>query len=465
MQKVILNSFRNGKKPGIDLVSLRSEKKYTLYSENFLKEELVVNIKARFVAVCIFLFYFIENGTLGLVPDKYYFVYRNIRISDLILYFIVAYSLFYIKEYYPLVKSKSFLIAKIFLGYMLFEFALSFIRYDFNPVEYFFRLKGIWSSFLVFPYLLLIRRNGFPFLIKIIFPVAVVSNFLYVITALTGIPFLPDVSIIRQPLPGGIEVYRVFGGTFFGEIFFLGFVHYWVTKKFKMWQMFFVILFIVPHILAMGRFAWFGFVFTIILMIVLNALNKKDYRIVFRHTLIIIFTFICLIIAFIKLIPESDYYVRALNARLFQGQDDIKHNEGTYGVKVITQNTALLNLWRKNDIYLGVGMHPLWVVGPDSKEETIYSSAFSDVSWPSVLAAYGLAGFAISLTLQIYYLLLSFKLLKNTRDLGLYTFLLTMLFAKLLFDMTVGFSYVLLSAGLWDFRGSEYIHTRACLCI
>ncbi len=145
----------------------RSDRNSMLYSENFFKEELVLNVKARILAVGIFLYYFIENGTMGLVPQKFYLVYRSIRISDLLLYGMVIYALFCWKEYKELFKSKAFLIAKIFLLYLLFEFVVSFIRYGFNPLEYFFRLKGIWTSFLVFPYMLLIKRNGFSFLIKL----------------------------------------------------------------------------------------------------------------------------------------------------------------------------------------------------------------------------------------------------------------------------------------------------------
>ena len=216
--------------PVIGSSAVKGDKGSMLYSENFYKEELVLNLRARVLAICIFLYYFIENGTMGLVPQKYYMVYRSVRLSDMLLYGMIVYSFFFWREYEDLFKSKSFLVIKILLAYYLFEFAVSAFRYGFSPIEYFMRLKGIWTSFLVFPYLLLLKRGGFGFLIKLIFPVAIVSNLLYVITALTGIPFLPDVSIIRQQLPGDIEVFRVFGGTFFGELFFLGIVYFWITK-------------------------------------------------------------------------------------------------------------------------------------------------------------------------------------------------------------------------------------------
>lgn len=220
MLRTSLNNFRGKRIPVIKNQEVISDRSNMLYSENFMKEELYLNLKARILAISIFLYYFIENGTMGLVPQKYYMVYRNMRLSDFLLYSMIVYSLFCWKEYRELFKSKSFLFVKIILLYYVFEFAVSSFRYGFNPIEYFFRLKGIWTSFLVFPFMLLVKRNGFNFLIKIIFPVAIISNLLYIITALTGIPFLPDVSIVKQRLPGDIEVFRVFGGTFFGELFF-----------------------------------------------------------------------------------------------------------------------------------------------------------------------------------------------------------------------------------------------------
>lgn len=458
MQKTFINSFRKG---GGLLGSFGNSERtsnthrpadlHVNYGDNFMREELITNMRTRILAIAIVLYYFIENGTLGLVPQKMYMVYRNVRISDLILYGLIIYSLINVKEYKDLFKSKSFLIAKIILGYLLFEFVVSAVRYDFNPVEYFFRLKGIWSSFLVLPYMLLIRRNGMGFLIKIILPIAIISNLLYVLSALTGIPFLPDVSIYKQRLPGDIEVFRVFGGTFFGELFYLGFVYFWITKRFRFWQLFPVLLFIVPHVLAFGRMAWVNFAFTIVLMIVFNSLKKKNFKILFRQGFIIVIMGIFLSVAFIKLIPESDYYVDALQARIFQGQDDYKYSEGTYGTRVITQNAALLSLWANSDWVFGIGMHPMWVVEPTSKEEQVYYGAFCDVVWPSVLAAYGLIGFILCGILQIYYIILCFKILKRSKQENIYTLLVMLLFAKLLFDMIFTYSFVLFSTGLWGF--------------
>ena len=404
------------------------------------------------------MYYFIEIGTLGLIPEKFYMVYRNVRISDLILYSLVIYSFIKINEYKDLFKSKSLLLPKIFLIYLLFEFAISAIRYNFNPIEYFFRLKGVWTSFLIFPFLLLIKRNGFSFLIKLVFPIAIISNILYILSALTGIPFLPDVSIMKQQLPGDIEVFRVFGGTFYGELFFLGFVYFWITKKFKLGQLFLGILFIIPHILSFGRRGWVELIFTILLMIALNSLNKRDFKVLFRQGLLIIMLAVTLSVTFILIIPESDYYIDAVKARIFQGQQDVKYDEGTYGTRVILQNSSLVSLWLQNDIILGIGMHPMWVVRPESKEEMIYYSAFCDVGWPAVLSAYGLLGFLIALAIQVYYTILSFKLLKRTKEISVYTLFLTFLLAKLLFDSVITFSYVFLSTGLWGFFLSMNIY-------
>jgi hypothetical protein len=462
VQRTLLNTFRFRKEGGVGgygTFRKHPEGKYPIrkyptentplsYNEKFLKDELVINLRARALAIAIFLYYFIENGTLGLVPQKLYFVYRNVRISDLILYGLVLYSFISIREYKDLFKSRSLLITKAILIYFLFEFAISALRYDFNVIEYFFRLKGLWSSFLIFPYLLLLKRNGVTFLIKIFFPVAVISNILYILSALTGIPFLPDVSIIKQRLPGDIEVFRVYGGTFYGDLFYLGFIYYWITNKFKFWQLILAVIFIIPHILAFGRLAWAGFIFTIFLMLVLNSLKKKQFKVIFKQAAVIVLLTVALLTAFIKFIPESDFYFDALQARLFQGEEDVKYSEGTYGTRVITQNDVLLNLWSKSDIFLGIGMHPMWVVRPESHEENLCYGAFCDVGWPGVLAAYGLIGFILALILQVYYAFLSFKIIKRSSD-GVYTFLITLMLAKLLFDSLVNFSFIFLSTGLW----------------
>jgi hypothetical protein len=365
------------------------------------------------------------------------------------MFALVVYSLFNIREFYPLFKSKALLITKILLFYAVFEFVISFVRYEFNILEYLFRLKGLWSSFLVFPFLLLYKRNGLGFLIKIIFPVAIISNVLYILTALTGIAFLPDVTIISQRLPGEIVIYRVYGGTFFGEMFFLGFVYMWITRRFRFWQLILVILFLLPHILAFGRAAWANLVYTILLFVVVNSLRKKEFKVLFRQVIIFIFVGIAFIVSFMLVIPESDYYLDALAIRLTQGQEDVKYNEGSYGTRVIFQNNALMRLWVNSDLLLGIGMHPMWVVKPESFEEQVYYNAFSDVTWPGTLAAYGIIGFAIAIIFQIYYIFTSWKLIKKAREPNVQTFLLTYLFAKLTFDTFLNFTYVFISVGLW----------------
>lgn len=430
-------------------LSLNIHKSLFSYSEKLINEGIVISLKTKLLAIAIFLYFFIENGTLGLFPPTWYSIYRNIRLSDFILYSLIIYSIICIKEYRDLYKSKSLLATKLVLFWLLFEFTISAIRYEFNVPEYFFRLKGIWASFLIFPYLLLLKRNGLPFLIKIILPVAIVSNILYILSAVTGIPFLPDVSIIKQQLPGGLEVYRVYGGTFYGDIIYLGFIYYWITKKFRFYQLLLTILLIIPHILAFGRLAWAYFAFTILVMIVMNSLRKREFKVFVRQAIVLGLLLVGLIFCFIKFIPESDYYVDALNARIFQGQEDVKYNEGTYGQRVVFQNNSLLKLWLNENMILGVGMHPMWVVRPESYEEQLYYNAFSDVYWAGVLAAYGIIGFAIAAFFQIYYIRTTFRVVKKYNKIDTLSFILVLFLAKLLFDSFVSFSFALVSVGLW----------------
>lgn len=91
----------------------------------------------------------------------------------------------------------------------------------------------------------------------------------------------------------------------------------------------------------------------------------------------------------------------------------------------------------------------MWVIGPESKEETVYYGAFCDVSWPGTLAAYGIIGFAIAFFIQFYYAFIAFKIIRNSKDINVYTLMITLLFAKLLFDSIIGFSYIFLTTGLW----------------
>lgn len=461
MQRVITNNYRirpNGQAGQNGSSNDTTNKHWNKFRFNELrfKKNIVIGFKTKFLAIAIFLFHFIEAGTVNLVPEKSLLIYRNVRISDLILYCLVAYSLYCYKEYKDLFKSRAFFLPKLFLIYLLIEFVISFLRYGFNPIEYFFRLKTVWYSFLIFPYMLLLKRNGFRFLIKIIFPVALISNFLYILTALTGIAFLSGVTIVKAQLPGDIEIYRVFGGTFFGDFLFLGFIYYWITNKFKLWQLFPTILFMIPHILAFGRLAWAFFLFVIVSMIAINTLRKKNFKIIFKQAFIVMFLLGSIVLSSYLFIPESSFYIDAIKARLTQWQDDVEYDEGTYGTRVISQNDALIKLWKNSDVMLGVGMHPMWVIKPESREELLYYSGFCDVSWPSVLAAYGLIGLSLAVMIQFYFIFISIKVLKKIPQDSITSFFITMFFAKLVFDATFGFSYIFTSTSLAGLAAITY---------
>jgi hypothetical protein len=446
LERTIANSLLGFKKPAVGSAPRKSD---FIKSDKFIRDKFVVSLRGRVLAFAFFMYFFIESGTLGLVPQRFYLIYRNVRISDIIMFGLVIYSVFCIREFWNLYKSRAFLITKLLLVYLIFEFVTSSLRYEFNLFEYAFRLKGLWASLLVLPYMLLLKRDGLGFLIKLIFPVAIISNVLYVLTALTGIAFLPDVSVITQQLPGDLVVYRVYGGTFYGETFFLGFIYLWVTKKFRLWQLFLVILFITPQVLAFGRNAWAYYVFTILVFIVINFLNRKDFKLLLRQGIIIGFLALTFLISFMNFIPDSGYYVEAVWARITQGQEDVKYSEGTYGTRILFQNNALVGLWMHSDLLIGIGMHPMWVVRPESFEEQVYYSAFSDVAWPATLAAYGLIGFVLALAFQIFYIITSWRLIRKAQESNIVVFFLIMVFAKLIFETFVNFSYVFISVGLW----------------
>jgi len=80
---------------------------------------VVLPQNAKMLAWGIFLIYFIENGTLGLIPRNLYFVYRNVRISDILIYALTIYSIYNSKEFIELYRSKSVLILKLMLVYLL----------------------------------------------------------------------------------------------------------------------------------------------------------------------------------------------------------------------------------------------------------------------------------------------------------------------------------------------------------
>lgn len=440
MVKIISNTLRIKN-------NIRSPKNYSLDKSNLIDKEKYVPANAKMLAWGLFLVFFIENGTLGLLPKQAYFIYRNVRISDLLIYFLIIYSLFQSKEYIEYFKSRSLLITKLILGFFLLEFLISSLLYEFNLIEYFFRLKNLWASFLVFPYLLLIKRNGLNYLIRIILPCAIISNILYILSSLTGIAFLPEVGIVKQYLPGGLEVYRVFGGTFFGEFFFLGYIFNWITNRFRLYQLVLAILFIIPHILAFGRAAWVYFIFTIMLILIWHILKKREFKILLRQLIVVTILLITLIYSFIQFIPRADYISDALDARIFEGEEDVKFEKGTYGSR-LAKNKILIELWLSNNIFLGIGMHPMWVYKPETEEESQYYSSFSDVRWTALLAAYGIIGFLLVVIFQIYYAFISLKLLKRVKENDIYVFFILLMLSTLLFDTLINYSYNLVSITL-----------------
>ncbi len=420
-----------------------------------LEERNYLTLNAKLLAWGIFLIFFIENGTLGLIPKQFYFVYRNMRVSDFLLYGLTVYSLYNVKEFRYLYSSRAMLIPKLLLLYFLFQFIVSSMMYDYNFIELFFRLKGIWMCFLLLPFLLLIKRRALGYLVKIMLPVAIVSNVLYILSAITGIAFLPEIGIAEQNLPGGLKVFRVYGGTFYGELFFLGFIYQWMTKRFRVYQLLLTILFIIPHILAFGRSAWLYFAITIVIMVIWYTLKKRAFKYAFRQVVIFSVLIGGLGYAFTRFLPQSDYYVEAIGARVEQGQDDYKYKEGTYGTR-LANIEALLLLWQNSNIFIGIGMHPLWVVKPETVEENIYAWGFSDVGWASVLAAYGLIGFILAVLFQVYYFILSLKVLKKSAYNDLLVFFVLVFLSRLFFDTVINISYSGLSVGLWGFFSSTF---------
>lgn len=435
MHRIITNNFRqryngNGNNlPETNTGSIVESGKY-------------VPQNAKFLAWGIFLFFFIENGTLGLLPRQFYFIYRNVRISDLILYFLIFYSFYCSSEYIELLKNRALLIIYILLIYLIFQFLISVITYNQNFIEYFFRLKAVWESFLIFPFLLLLKRNGLEYLIKLILPVAIVSNIFYILSAITGIAFLPETFVYKQELPGGLEIYRVYGGTFFGEIYFLGFIYWGIAKKFKFYQILFIVLFATPQILALGRSAWVFFSFTILILIIWNTFQKKDFKTLIKQVFIFGIILVALGYTFTKILPNSEDLLESLQVRVLQGQEDVKYQEGTYGSR-LTNVSTLVEYWLQGNIAFGVGMHPFWVIYPQTAEEGILYWGFCDLNWAPVLVAYGLVGFLIYSLFQIYYIYLTFKTVKNSREFDIYTFLVLMLLCSLLFSSFINYSYVL----------------------
>ena len=438
MAKIIVNSFRT-------TVNRFQRDIAVSLSPNLTDNTKSLSRNAKLLAWAIFLMFFIEGGTLGILPKNFYFVYRNMRISDFILYGLIIYSFFKVKEYEKLFNSRSLFVIKILLLYLFLEFVGSAIIYNYNIIELFFRLKFIWTSFLVFPFLLLLRRNALQYLIKIMFPVVIVSNFLYILCSLTGIAFLPDVSIVKQTLPGGFKIYRVYGGTFYGDVYFLGFIYFWITKKFKPRQLVVFLLFVLPHILSFGRGSWLFYLFTIGVLFIWNSLKNKNLKTVIKQIAVFATFLFVLIFVFTKFIPQANYLTEAIESRIEQGKEDYKYKEGTYGSRLVNTK-ALVELWSNNNHLLGIGMHPLWVLEPLTEQEYIYYWGFCDIKWAGVLAAYGLIGFLLFIIFEIYYGILAFKILKHTKTKDIYVFFAILLLSS---EIYASFSYNILNIGLF----------------
>ena len=335
---------------------------------------------------------------------------------------------------------------KILLLYMLFQFIISVITYRVNILEYFFRLKYLWMSFLVLPYLLLIKRGGIGYLAKLILPVAIVSNILYIFSAITGVAFLPDIEIVKQDLPGGLKVWRVFGGTFYGEVFMLGIIFYWNEYKFKLIYIPFFIFFALPHILAFGRSAWVFFTFAIVFIIVWRSYRKHDFKTLIKQIVMIGVTITAFVYFFNQFIPQSEQLTEAIEARIQQGQSDLKYGEGTYGTRMANIK-VLLDLWSANPI-LGIGMNPFWVINAVTVEENIYAWGLADIRWTGMLVVYGIVGFLIAIIFQLYYIILSFRLLKKIQLININYFFVLIFLIGLLRDLVLNYSYVLLTVSL-----------------
>jgi hypothetical protein len=412
------------------------------------RKRRILDRKTKVLAWVIFLVFFIEAGTLGLLPKQMYFVYRSVRLSDMLILGLIIYSLFNLREYLDLYKSRMMVIVKVILLFFAVEFAISAVRYEFNIVEYFFRLKAVWASLMIFPYMLLVKRGGLPYFIKIVLPVAIVSNVLYIMSALTGIAFLPDTRIEEFHYAGGLKVYRVYGGTFFGELFFLFFVFKWITDRFRLRELFLAILFVLPHILALGRQAWVSFAFTILFMFAWNMLKKHSFQIAIKQVFIMIILGAGVIYMLTRLAPASGDITEALGERFAQGQEDVKEEKGTYGSR-LEKNKILLELWLSSttNTLIGIGYHPLWTNAPVTQEEVKYYEAMWDVNWAGILVSYGIIGFLLYALYQVLYIYYTGRILRRTQETNLFTFFTLLMLSGMLNDSLINFSYGLLSLG------------------
>lgn len=150
---------------------------------------------------------------------------------------------------------------------------------------------------------------------------------------------------------------------------------------------------------------------------------------------------------FTKILPGSDVLLESLQARVLQGQEDIKYQEGTYGTR-LANNSYLIEYWLQGNIAFGLGMHPFWVIKPETVEEATLYWGFCDLNWTPILVSYGLVGFLLYCLFQIYYTYLTFKIAKNSRENDIYTFFVLMLLSSLLFS-SFNYSLVLFTISRW----------------
>jgi hypothetical protein len=278
-------------------------------------------------------------------------------------------------------------------------------------------------------------------------PVAVLSNVLYILSYITGVSLMPDISFEKQNLPGGLQVNRIFGGTFYGELFFLWYIFEWLTNKIRPSQIVLAVLFVMPHILAFGRAGWVYLIFNVIFMFFWNFFKKKEFKTLLKQGFVLSLFLVILIYSFIKFFPQSDYLTDAIEARVEQGQENIQNKTGTYGTR-LANSLALIELWLDGNFFFGIGMHPMIVLKPTTTQEVIYAWGFSDVRWSALLAAYGIVGFLFAVIFQIYYIIKSFLILKKTQTNSVYSYFTIIFLVSLLFDI-LNYSYNLVSVRLW----------------
>jgi hypothetical protein len=440
MVRILTNTF----KPHLGTLSLGRngfEKDSTVQAEN-------ISSKAKMMAWWVFLIIFIDNGTLGIFPQQLYLLYRGVFLSDILIYALIIYTFFHLDEIRKEMNSKLMIVVKFLLFFFLAMFFISVILYKADPVEYFFRLKNTWCSFLVFPYLLLMKRNGMIYLFKIMLPFAVLCNVLYILTAVTGMHFLRDTYIVKTTFEGGVKLYRVFGSTFYGEVYFLCFIYLWLTKKFRVYQLGLAILFVTPHILALGRAAWVNLAFSIFIILFWNFWRKRNFRVIFKEIVVFGILSLTLIYVFIKFIPESDIVIAGLEARFAQGEEDYSYKEGSFGTR-LDKIGVLVDLWRNSNILFGTGMHPMWVIKPETSEEAEYLNAFYEIRWAGVLVEYGAFGLLLAIIFQIVFIVSCFQISRKSKNPDIYIFLILFLLAELLFDSVINYTYNLITLNIW----------------